>query len=173
MNINESLVLLNSYLAKKKIKRSFIICGGASLLLQGIISRVTRDIDIIAPPIDKMLEEAALSVANDLGLDPHWLNCGPETISKDLTIGWQERVIEVFLASNLTVFSLSRSDLIFSKFWAPCDRQKDKDDLILLKPTIEELEIAVNHTITRDGNPDWPEWVLKQSALLKKELGYV
>jgi hypothetical protein len=170
MNINESLSLLNSYLLKKKEKRSFIICGGASLLLQGIISRTTKDIDIVAPPIDKVLAEAAISVANELGLDPHWLNCGPETISKELEPGWEKRLIEVFLASNLTVFSISRSDLIFSKFWAFCDRQKDKEDLILLNPTPTELDIAVKLTLTKDGNPQWPEWVIKQSIILKKAL---
>jgi hypothetical protein len=173
MNINESLLLLNSYLNKKNERRSFIICGGASLLLQGIISRTTRDVDIVSPPIDKILEEAAISVANDLGLDPHWLNCGPETIAKDLATGWDKRLIEVFIASNLTVFSISRSDLIFSKFWALCDRQKDKEDLLLINPTPEELDIAVKLTITKDANPDWPEWVLRQSILLKKELGHV
>ncbi len=172
MNIADTLTLLNFYLKKKNHKRSFIICGGASLILQGIISRTTKDIDIVAPPIDKILEEAAISVANDLGLDTHWLNSDPETISRDLQKGWEERVFEVFKDSNLVVYSLSRGDLIFSKFWALCDRQKDKQDLILLKPTLKELEDAIAQTVSKDGNPTWGEWVKKQGTLMKRELGY-
>lgn len=118
MNIKDSLILLNIYLSKKGVKRSFIICGGASLVLQGIISRITKDIDIIAPPIDDILKASALSVSQDLGLDDHWLNSGRETISKDLASGWESRVFEVFKDSNLSVFSISISDLIFTKFWA-------------------------------------------------------
>ncbi len=172
MNIQDSLILLNIYLAKKGVKRSFIICGGASLVLQGIISRTTKDIDIIAPPIDDVLKASAVSVSQDLGLDDHWLNCGPESISKDLAEGWESRVFEVFNASNLTVFSISRNDLIFTKFWALCDRQKDKQDLIQLKPSLIELKDAIKQTLTKDQNPHWAEWVNKQGDILRKELGY-
>lgn len=172
MNIKDSLSLLYIYLSKKGVKRSFIICGGASLVLQGIISRTTKDIDIIAPPIDEILKNSALSVSQDLGLDDHWLNCGPETKSKDLASGWEDRVFEVFNDSNLSVFSISRSDLIFTKFWALCDRQKDKQDLLLLKPSLIELEDAIKQTLSKDQNPYWPEWVKKQGDNLKQELGY-
>lgn len=172
MNIKDSLILLNIYLGKKGVKRSFIICGGASLVLQGIISRTTKDIDIIAPPIDDILKASALSVSQDLGLDDHWLNTGPESISKDLASGWESRVFEVFNDSNLSVFSISRSDLIFTKFWALCDRQKDKQDLIFLNPSLIELEEAIKQTLSKDQNSHWPEWVNKQGDILKKELGY-
>jgi hypothetical protein len=172
MNIKDSLQLLNLYLKKKNIKRSFIICGGASLIIQGLVSRTTKDIDIVAPPIDKALSEAADSVASDLGLNSHWLNCGPDSLINNLAKGWKDRIIEVFRSSNLTVFSISREDLIFSKFWALCDRQKDKNDLILLNPSKEELNNAVIQTISCDGNPSWPEWVEKQAKLIKKDLGY-
>jgi len=70
------------------------------------------------PPIDDALREAAESVAEDLGLDSHWLNAGPSSIVKDLKVGWDKRVQIVFNESNLVVYSISREDLIFSKFWA-------------------------------------------------------
>ncbi|MBF0362403.1 MAG: hypothetical protein HQK49_15405 [Oligoflexia bacterium] len=172
MDIKQSLILLDIYLGKKGLQKSFVICGGASLILQGIISRATRDIDIVAPPIDTALEEAALSVANDLNLDDHWLNAGPGSIVKDLKVGWENRVVEIFRGTNLVVNSISREDLLFSKFGALCDRQKDLQDIILLKPSLDELIEASDYTKTRDGNPDWPKWVDKQFEITKKALGY-
>ncbi|HAZ11562.1 MAG: hypothetical protein A2X86_21600 [Bdellovibrionales bacterium GWA2_49_15] len=172
MDIRQSLQSLNFYLKKKNLNRSFIICGGASLILQGIIARTTRDIDIVAPPIDQALTEVAASVAEDLGLDSHWLNSGPGSIVQDLKDGWEKRVQEIFKDTNLVVYSIARDDLIFTKFWALCDRQKDFEDLILLKPTLAELNQAVEYTKTRDANPDWTNWIDKQAKRLKKELGY-
>ncbi len=172
MKVKDSLILLNTYLKKCRANRSFIICGGASLILQGIISRATKDIDVIAPPIDEALKMAAISVADDLGLDHHWLNNGPTSITTDLREGWQERVIEIFKASNLTVFSISREDLIFSKLWAMCDRGKDEQDLLLLNPSKSELESAIEFVKTKDGNPKWPAHVKEQSNILKRKLGY-
>jgi hypothetical protein len=172
MDIKTSLELLDFYLSKKSLHRSFIICGGASLLLQGIIFRTTRDVDVVAPPIDESLAAAALSVAYDLNLDAHWLNSGPGSIVQDLKEGWEKRVFEVFHGRNLIVFSISREDLIFSKFWALCDRQKDLQDLLLLKPSPAELFGAIEYTKTRDGHPDWPKWVDKQALIVRKGLGY-
>ncbi len=172
MEVKKSLELLDYYLAKKNLKRSFIICGGGALILRGIISRTTKDIDVVAPPIDNELQSAALSVASDLGLSGHWLNCGPESITKDLEADWQKRVDLLFTGRALQVYSLSRQDLIFSKFWALCDRQKDHSDLIAIKPTLDELKRAADYTAKKDGNPSWPQWVEVQFNKLKKDLGH-
>lgn len=68
-DIISTLDLLNFYLGKRNENRTFIICGGASLILQHISNRATRDVDIISPKIDKVLKEASEEVAKSLGLD--------------------------------------------------------------------------------------------------------
>ena len=172
MDITGALTLLNIFLKKKSLQRSFIICGGSSLILQGVISRQTKDIDVLAPPIDEALKEAAVFVAEQLQLDKGWLNTGPDSLIRDLPADWKERVVEVFKASHLVVYSIGRRDLLFSKFRALCDRQKDMEDIIALKPTKEELEIAANYTMDKDGNPDWGEWVTRNLDKVKRKMGY-
>lgn len=172
LDIAPTLSLLNHYLSKRGATRTFIICGGASLILQNIIARTTQDIDIVAPAIDQVLRDASNDVANELDLHKDWLNSDPKNLGKDMRSGWEERVIQVYHASNLTIFSISREDMIFSKFYAYCDRQKDILDLVALKPSMEELERAITLTRTIDGNPGWPEYVDKQANKLKQRLGY-
>jgi hypothetical protein len=58
INITSTLDLLNFHLARIKEERSFIICGGAALILQKIATRTTRDIDVIAPEIDQALKKS-------------------------------------------------------------------------------------------------------------------
>lgn len=67
INIVPTLDLLNSFLKKRNEVRSFIICGGASLILQKIAKRTTQDIDVVAPEIDKVLKNASEDVAKVLG----------------------------------------------------------------------------------------------------------
>jgi hypothetical protein len=172
LNIKEALELLNFYLKKKNETRSFTICGGASLYLQGITTRTTRDIDIVGEEIDQILQEAALLVAKDLGLKPLWLNTEPKSLGRDMKPGWKERIFLIHEDSHLKVFSISRSDMIFSKFYAYCDRQRDIEDLVSLKVTSEELLEAADYTKLKDGHHLWPQHVEMQAQKLKKRLGY-
>ncbi len=55
--IKDVLNLLNHYLSQKGERRRFVICGGASLVLQGVDGRETADIDIVGPAIDATLNE--------------------------------------------------------------------------------------------------------------------
>lgn len=175
LNIAESLDLLNFYLKKKDIKRSFIVCGGASLILQGLSrqGRVTKDIDVIAPEIDSALKEASISVANDLGLNVDWLNSDAHVLTKDLPLDWRMRILEIFKSSHLEVNSISRSDMIFAKFWAYCDRQQDLHDLIDLQITEIEIDNIADIIKTKDAHPNWPLYVEEQTQKLKQKMGYV
>lgn len=174
INIQDSLKLLNYYLAKKGEKRTFVICGGASLVLQGIEGRGTADIDIVGPEIDNLLREASLSVATDLGLHAKWLNDDVQKIfSKDIPIKWEARVFELFSASHLIVHSLSKLDMAALKFLAECDRQKDLQDLVDLSLSELEIDKVVKHALTRNpGTDNWAEIVEMVNSKLKEKMKY-
>jgi hypothetical protein len=172
LDIKGALELLNFYLETKNEKRAFTICGGASLYLQGITTRTTRDIDMVGEEMDQILTEAALLVAKDLGLKPQWLNTEPKSLARDLKPGWEERIFLIHEDSHLKVFSISRADMIFAKFYAYCDRQKDIEDLVSLRVTIDEITDAAEYTKLKDGHPLWPKHVDAQVLKLKKRLGY-
>jgi hypothetical protein len=172
LDIKNALNLLNFYLKMKNQTRAFTICGGASLFLQGITTRTTRDIDVVGAEIDSSLQEAAVLVAKDLGLKPLWLNSEPKALARDMKPGWEERIFLIYEESHLKVFSISREDMIFSKFYAYCDRQKDIEDLVSLKVTSSEINEALNWTKTMDTNPLWPKHTEDQAQKLRKRLGY-
>jgi hypothetical protein len=172
LDIISTLDLLNVHLAKKGQERSFIICGGAALILQKIATRTTQDIDIVAPEIDQALKQASEEVANILGLNSSWLNSDPIGLADDLAKGWKDRVIQVYTNIHLKVFSISREDMIFAKFYAYCDRQKDIYDLVDLAPTSDEIERAAKLTLSMDANVDWPAYVEIQKHKLKKRMMY-
>jgi hypothetical protein len=172
LDIKTALNLLNFYLNKTSNSRSFTICGGASLFLQGIITRTTRDIDIVGEEIDSVLSEAAILVAKDLGLKPKWLNTEPKSLARDMRSGWEGRIFLIYQDTNLQIFSISREDMIFAKFYAYCDRQKDIEDIISLRATPSEINEAFELTKLKDGNPLWPKHVESQLLKLKKRLGY-
>lgn len=111
-------------------------------------------------------------VANDLGLNPKWLNSDPKGLAKDMRKGWESRVFLVYSETNLQIFSISREDMIFSKFYAYCDRQKDIDDLVALNVSLYEIKEAYELTLKKDGNPLWPKHVESQLVKLKKRMGY-
>jgi len=116
------------------------VCGGGALLVLGIVSRQTRDLDVVTPKLTEELIIGSRKVAIEFSLSPDWLNNGPENLIIDLNLGWEERCQLVYSGEVLRVFSLGREDLIASKLYAYCDREEsDLDDLLKIKPTIEEL----------------------------------
>ncbi|MDQ3630531.1 MAG: hypothetical protein M3417_04480 [Actinomycetota bacterium] len=66
------------------------VVGGAALLALGLVSRATRDVDIVAlvedgvltsaEPLPAPLAESARIVARDFGLAEGWLNAGPTSL---------------------------------------------------------------------------------------------
>lgn len=65
-----------------------VVCGGASLIATGVLSRVTKDVDVVAlrsgsgelmapVPMPEGVMKAAAVVARDMGLDANSLNNGP------------------------------------------------------------------------------------------------
>ena len=77
----------------------------------------------------------------------------------DLDDGWEQNTIVVYRGSGLVIRSLGRSDLLFSKLYAMCDRKQDIVDLLAMKITHEEIAFLKERVKQMDGNPDWPMWV--------------
>lgn len=175
INAKEALDLLSFYLQKNSLKRTFVICGGAALILQNAVrsDRTTTDVDVVAPEIDDVLRKAAVSVSEQLGLSPQWLNSDPKGLAAEMAAGWEARVFEVYASANLIVQSISRRDMIFAKFYALCDRQRgDAQDLMDLQVTEDEIDVAANLTALKDSNPNWPKHVEEERQKLKRKLGY-
>lgn len=163
---------LDAELSRAKQKRELVICGGAALIALGIVSRETRDVDVLIPELDALLEEAAKKIAPSFQLKKGWLNNGPRDLIKDLPKNWQTDCTKVFEGKSLRVLSIGRADLIRSKLYAACDRPEHLSDLIALKPTQSELAEAETWTLERDASDIWPQIVSECAATLRRKLGY-
>ncbi len=134
-NSDALLRRLDEELTKIGEKRVLISCGGAALIAMKISERRTRDIDIIAPLIDPLLEKIAVLLAEEFGLAKNWLNNGPSSLARDLNPGWEGRVVSVFHGKGLELKALGREDILATKLYAFCDREDDFQDVIKLAPT--------------------------------------
>jgi hypothetical protein len=162
-----------------------VVCGGASLIATGVLSRVTKDVDVVAlrsgsgellapVPMPEGVMQAAAVVARDMGLDANWLNNGPSRdegglFQMGLPAGFAERLVEREYGPRLTVYFIGRRDQIFFKVFAGADRGgRDLDDLAALRPTAEEWEAAARWAMTIDVS-DGYRMVLKE---MLKDVGY-
>jgi hypothetical protein len=146
------------------------------LNLLGVVSRTTRDVDVLHP----MLTAEVLSAAADFAtsqraegeiLRDDWLNNGPSSLVDDLPSGWRDRVIPAFAGKAVVLASLGRSDLLCTKLFALCDRGEDLDDCIALAPALAELSAAIPWLVARDANALWPAHVRATINDLETRLG--
>jgi len=144
------------------------VCGGSALLWEDIISRPTKDVDIVAvsvvpekkiiqaEPLPKPLIQAAEQVARDLGFHSGWLNTGPSDLMKfGLPQGFEERIHTEKFGKSLTISFLGRFDLIHLKVYAAVDKGPGKhvDDLQALNPNQNEIEAAALWATEHDSSP--------------------
>jgi hypothetical protein len=168
-NFKEALHLLNGRLALDGAPRyNLVVCGGTALNATGLISRTTRDVDIVAlmddgevlldpAPLPQPLVDAALVVAEDLGLPKDWLNNGPSSgdgglFRLGLPDGIERRLIWKTYGEKLRVGFIHRFDQIHFKLYAAVDQQGGyhADDLQMLIPTENELLEAARWAKTHD-----------------------
>lgn len=160
----ESLTLLGEILdVEKAAPAHLVVVGGSALLVAGIVSRTTQDVDVIAErgipegeivPIRQLspdLRNAAGRVAEEMGLPKNWLNATTalfsiplESYPSDLWRGMAQRQF----GTRLEVSFLGRGGLIYLKFYAAIDaerkrRKDDREDLVRLAPTREEADRAI------------------------------
>lgn len=103
--LHEALSALGAFLEEANAEpESFVLIGGSALLALGLISRTTRDADIMAGvdaqkgltdprPMSDALRTAALRVAREYDLKENWLNTGPaDQVLAGLPEGFLERL---------------------------------------------------------------------------------
>lgn len=170
LNIADALKALSETLESRHLEYELVAVGGSSLVLLGLITRATRDLDIVATiqageyvaagSLPEPLVEAVRDIGEVLGIGPDWLNPGPAALLDfGLPEGFAERA-EVRSFGALTLHLASRLDQIYLKLYAVVDqgpRSKHVDDLRALQPSPEELGGAATWARTHDPSPAFRE----------------
>ena len=169
--VNEIITDFDTYLEEQSLNFEAIVIGGAALALLGIITRTTRDVDLLISSIPPIIQRHAKEFAKIHGLAETWLNNAPESLKNELPAGWESRIQRIYQGRSLTLWTLERQHLIISKLYAACDRDADDfHDLLAMKPNEKELYDATDWVVHLDGNPSWPNHVLTVAQRLKRSL---
>jgi hypothetical protein len=154
---------LGAQLASADASYELVVVGGSGLLALGLVSRPTRDVDVVAlreddtlrsvGPLPETLRVARDRVARDFQLPEDWLNAGPASLLDfGLPEGFLSRAHRRDHGTALTVWYASRFDQIHFKLYATVDQGagKHETDLRAMDPTDEELLAAARWTRTHD-----------------------
>jgi len=167
-DLTSALAALGDVLAQRRLAYEVVLVGGGNLLLKGIISRPTKDGDLLGQRLSdgsivrihrlpEGLGKAVTDVADAYGLAPDWLNVGPEALL-DLGAppGFAGRMTRRTFGA-LTVWLAGNYDLMCFKLYAAADtwptRGRHLGDLRALKPTRTQLLSAARWTQTHDSSP--------------------
>ena len=159
----QPLATLGQLLEERGEHFNLFAVGGGALQLIGLISRPTRDIDVIATVNDDQLvaidalpaalRQAVEDTAIVLGLPAEWFNAGARSLMEfGLPVGALARAHRRQWG-GLTLYIADRRDQIFFKLYASVDqgpRSKHFEDLQRLQPTAEELLAAAAWARTHD-----------------------
>ena len=152
------LLAFDQYLAERRLQFHAVVIGGAALNLLGVVSRLTKDCDILHPEIPHEIAEASRGFAIEIRakggtLQDNWLNNGPSSLASHLLPRWEERLQTVFAGTAIHLRCLGREDLLCAKLFALCDRGIDLGDCLALAPNINELENTLPWLEQQDANP--------------------
>ncbi|HVV86623.1 MAG TPA: DUF6036 family nucleotidyltransferase [Kofleriaceae bacterium] len=170
--LRRALDLLGQILEDRGHSSEIVVIGGGALLLQGWITRPTKDLDALAvvedgvyrsaKPFPDLLQEAIEDVAPVLGMDNHWLNPGPTAqLGYDLPEGFRERTARVEF-HGIVVHLAGRFDQICLKLYAAADhdhKSKHVADLIALAPDADEFARAATWVKRQDAGPEFASFV--------------
>lgn len=170
--LHDALSALGAFLEEAKAEpESFVLIGGSALLALGLISRTTRDADIMARvdpskglvdprPMSDALCDAAQRVAREYDLEANWLNTGPaDQVLAGLPVGFLERLSSRAYGSRLTIHFPDRYDLIHLKLFAAVDHQgigRHVTDLAALAPSDPDMLAAARWVLTQDAGEVFP-----------------
>ena len=163
--LNQAMSLLgNLMVVRKRSPIHLVVCGGSALIALNLVTRTTKDVDVLAilddgqlhcaRPLPDWLREDANAVRTELSLPDNWLNDGPadENLFRlGLPSGVAGRLVPREFGSVLKVSFISRYDQIHFKFYAAADQGgRHFTDLKKLSPTADELLAAMRWTFTQD-----------------------
>ncbi len=111
MDTRRTLEAFDAFLAERGLHFEGVVVGGAALNLLGIVSRATKDRDVLDPEIPPPIVAAAMAFAaarrrSGEILRDDWFNNGPRSLTRDLPSGWRERVLPRFEAQSLRLQTL-------------------------------------------------------------------
>ena len=175
--LEESLAVLGESLADRGLTFEIVAVGGGSLLLLGLISRPTADLDVVALieaggyvkpailPAD--LADAVRATARVMGIREDWINAGPAALlDLGLPAEFANRTVERRYG-GLVVHLAGRRDQVFLKLYAAVDQgpsSKHFQDLVALSPSRDELLDAARWAMTHDPSPGFRSELLKALA---------
>lgn len=173
-NLQQAFHALSGFLeAAEAPHETLVIIGGSALITLGIVSRTTKDVDIMAGvdaerglvdprPMSPALRAAAENVAREMHLEPNWINTGPaDQVLAGLPEGFLSRLSRQDYGPALTLCFPDRFDLIHLKLFAIMDQGKGRHvtDLMALEPTDDEMVKAAAWVLTQDAGEVFPEIV--------------
>lgn len=181
--LEQALTLLGHVLRARGQHYTVALIGGGALLLAGLGTRPTRDIDAVgivdgeqvrsAEPAPPGLAEAVIEVAAELDLDPRWFNAGSTALlDAGLPDGFLQRA-ERRDYGGLVALLASRLDQIHLKLYVCVDqgpRSKHAADLLLLTPALDELNAAAAWCRQQDPSPAFAGQLEQALTFLAAEL---
>jgi hypothetical protein len=121
--IRTALMALDVELGRSGVRGELFVVGGAAMAMAYDARRATVDVDATFLPASEV-RKAARRVAEDLGLEPDWLNDG----AKAFMPGNDPDQISVFEGNNLSVAAASPRYLLAMKLLA-ARVDRDQDDI--------------------------------------------
>ncbi len=172
--LDRALGTLGEILQARGLGYELVAIGGSSLMLLGLITRPTKDLDAVAlvehgkylsaEPLPGPLADAIADVGRALSIGERWLNPGPTDLLRfGLPEGFEKRV-ELKRYGGLTLHLAGRQDQVFFKLYAAVDqgiRSKHAADLRALDPTREELLAAARWSQTHDPSEGYRQELVK------------
>mgnify|MGYP003564856261 CR=1 FL=1 len=123
-----------------------VVGGGAAMVLAYDYPLATRDVDAFTARGGLRMAEldtAARRVAEQLDLEPDWLNTHFETYTGVLPTGYSERLKRVLEGEHLVVDALGPEDLLVMKCFA--GRDKDRGHARKLLRLAGDLDLVDRH----------------------------
>jgi len=121
--IRRALAALDDELGRSGVRAELFVVGGAAMALAYDVRRATVDVDATFLPAAEV-RRAARRVADELGLEPDWLNDG----AKAFMPGNDPDQVGVFEGKNLSVAAASPRYLLAMKLLA-ARVDRDQDDI--------------------------------------------
>ena len=172
-DMKEILSDFDSFLEEKGERFECILIGGAALRIMDVVSRFTRDADVLDPAIPDPIKDASVEFAEQYEkeeLSPEWFNDTAKAFSYGLPKGWRTRTVKIFNGKSLSFETLGRTDFIKTKVYAYCNRGSDLDDLKSLEVTEKELDDALPWLKERMPEKLFGDQVETSMAVLKEEI---